>query len=128
MAITFYPPSFRAAAGDLTIAVSPLGLVELSDEEFEVHGPRLTRYANHWAWYLGHHWAHRREPGEPQLVFNYTRALADYITNFTFSKPITFRSPKATSAIVPSLLHRVWEQDNVKERLQWEIGQIGGVA
>lgn len=128
MAITFYPPSFRAAAGDLTIAVSPLGLVELADEEFEVHGPRLSRYATHWAWYLGHHWAHRREPGEPQLTFNYTRAFADYITNFTFAKPITFRSPKATSAIVPSILHRVWEQDNVKERLQWEIGQIGGVA
>lgn len=25
--------------------ISPLGLVELADEEFEVHGPRLNRYA-----------------------------------------------------------------------------------
>jgi hypothetical protein len=36
MAIDFASPSFRSAASDLTISISPLGLVELSDEEFEV--------------------------------------------------------------------------------------------
>jgi hypothetical protein len=56
MSLNFYPPSYRAAASDLTVAISPLGLVELADEEFEVHGPRLNRYASNWAWYLGHHW------------------------------------------------------------------------
>lgn len=35
MSINFYSPSMRASASDLAIAVSPLGLVELSDEEFE---------------------------------------------------------------------------------------------
>ena len=34
--IDFSPPSYRAASSDLTISVSPLGLVELADEEFEV--------------------------------------------------------------------------------------------
>lgn len=43
MAISFVSPSYRAASSDLTIAISPLGLVELADEEFEVHGPRLNR-------------------------------------------------------------------------------------
>ena len=56
MAIDFHSPSFRAAQSDLTVAISPLGLVELADEEFEVHGPRLNRYAHNWAFYLGHHW------------------------------------------------------------------------
>jgi hypothetical protein len=37
MAISFVSPSYRAASSDLTIAISPLGLVELADEEFEVH-------------------------------------------------------------------------------------------
>lgn len=46
MAISFVSPSYRAASSDLTIAISPLGLVELADEEFEVHGPRLNRYAS----------------------------------------------------------------------------------
>ena len=55
MSIDFVSPSIRAAGSDLTIAISPLGLVELSDEEFEVHGPRLNRYAQAWAFYLGHH-------------------------------------------------------------------------
>ena len=36
MSMTFYSPSMRAAASDLAIAISPLGLVELSDEEFEM--------------------------------------------------------------------------------------------
>lgn len=44
MTVAFHSPSYRAAASDLTIAISPLGLVELADEEFEVHGPRLNRY------------------------------------------------------------------------------------
>lgn len=128
MSLMFSPASYRASQSDLTINVSPLGLVELADEEFEVHGPRLSRYANYWAWYLGHHWAYRREVGENPLTFNYVRALGDYVTNFTFGKGITFRTPPATASIIPSLLKRVWEQDNSKEKVLWEIGQVGGVC
>jgi len=126
--INFYPPSYRAAASDLTVAVSPLGLVELADEEFEVHGPRLNRYASNWAWYLGHHWAYKREIGEPQLTFNYIKAFADYITNFTFGRGVEFHSPEATTLIVPPLLKRVWEIDNNKTQVLWELGQLGGVS
>jgi hypothetical protein len=126
--MTFYPPSYRAAASDLTVAVSPLGLVELADEEFEVHGPRLNRYASNWAWYLGHHWAYRRELGESQLTFNYVKAFADYINNFTFGKGVEFTSPEATSAIVPHLLKRVWTEDNDRMNILHEIGQLGGVS
>ena len=32
MSLDFSPPSYRAASGDLTISISPLGLVELADE------------------------------------------------------------------------------------------------
>src|SRR3954466_11217260 len=101
MGVAFYPPSYRAAASDLTISISPLGLVELADEEFEVHGPRLTRYSTAWAWYLGHHWAYRREVGEPEFSFNYVRALSDYITNFCFGKGVQFRCPPQNEAIIP---------------------------
>lgn len=128
MAIDFNSASFRAAQSDLTVAISPLGLVELADEEFEVHGPRLNRYANNWAWYLGHHWGYRREVGEPQLTFNYCRALSDFITNFTFGRGVNFRTPDETEGIVPARLRRVWEVDNNKEALLWEIGQLGSVS
>lgn len=124
----FSPPSYRAASSDLTISISPLGLVELADEEFEVHGPRLNRYSLNWAMYLGHHWGYRREAGETQLTFNYFRAFTDYLTNFTFGKGVQFRSPKETEAIVPPLLARVWEVDNDKEMVLHEIGQQGGVS
>src|SRR4051812_21321099 len=103
MSMSFASPSMRAAGSDLTVQISPLGLVELSDEEFEVHGPRLNRYANNWAFYLGHHWAYRREPGEPQLTFNYTKALSDFITNFTYNHGVQFRSPKQFQHIIPGL-------------------------
>jgi hypothetical protein len=128
MSIDFSPPSYRAASSDLTISISPLGLVELADEEFEVHGPRLNRYSLNWAMYLGHHTSYRRQAGESSIVLNYYRAITDFIINFTFSKGVQFRSEKATEAILPALLERVWEVDNNKATVLWEIGQQGGVS
>ena len=126
--IDFSPPSYRAASSDLTISISPLGLVELADEEFEVHGPRINRYSLNWAMYLGHHWSYRREIGESQMVYNYYRAFTDFIINFTFGRGVTFRSPLATEAIIPDILKRVWETDNNKSGILWEMGQQGGVS
>lgn len=128
MSIDFSPPSYRAASSDLTISISPLGLVELADEEFEVHGPRLNRYSLNWAMYLGHHTSYRRQQGEPSMVFNYYRAITDFIINFTFSKGVQFRSEKEFESITPELLERVWEVDNNKATVLWEIGQQGGVS
>ena len=126
--IDFSPPSYRAASSDLTISISPLGLVELADEEFEVHGPRLNRYSLNWAMYLGHHYSYRRQTGETQMAINYYRAFTDFVINFTFGKGVSFRSPKETEAIVPDLLERVWEVDNNKATVLWEIGQQGSVS
>lgn len=126
--IDFSPPSYRAASSDLTISISPLGLVELADEEFEVHGPRLNRYSLNWAMYLGHHYSYRRQVGESQMAFNYYRAFTDFVINFTFSKGVGFRSPRETEAIVPDLLERVWEVDNNKATVLWEMGQQGSVS
>jgi len=126
--LDFSPPSYRAASSDLTISISPLGLVELADEEFEVHGPRLNRYSLNWAMYLGHHWGYRREQGEMQIAVNYYRAFNDYLSRFTFGNGIHFRSPKVTEAIVPDRLERIWEVDNDKMRVLLEIGQQGGIT
>lgn len=126
--VDFSPASYRAASSDLTISISPLGLVELADEEFEVHGPRLNRYSLNWAMYLGHHYSYKREAGEPQVVLNYYRAMVDFLNRFTFGRGIHFRSPKPTEAIVPDRLERVWEQDNDKMSVLLEMGQQGGVS
>lgn len=127
-AVDFASPSFRGANQDLTVSISPLGLVELADEEFEIHGPRLNRYSMNWALYLGHHWSYRRETGEQQSTYNYYRAFTDYLTRFTFGHGVQFSSPKATDAIVPSLLKRVWEVDNDKMKVLFEIGTNGSVS
>ena len=126
--LDFSPPSYRAASSDLTISISPLGLVELADEEFEVHGPRLNRYSLNWAMYLGHHWGYRREQGEMQLTVNYYRAFNDYLARFTFGKGVHFRSPKSTEAIIPDRLERIWEVDNDKMRVLLEMAQSGGIT
>lgn len=126
--VDFSPPSYRASSSDLTISISPLGLVELADEEFEVHGPRLNRYSLNWAMYLGHHWGYRREQGEMQISVNYYRAFIDYLTRFTFGNGVHFRSPKYTEAIVPDRLERVWEIDNDKQRVLFEMSQTGGIT
>ena len=124
----FSPPSYRAASSDLTISISPLGLVELADEEFEVHGPRLNRYSLNWAMYLGHHWGYRREQGEMQISVNYYRAFIDYLNRFTFGQGVHFRAPEATEAIVPNRLERVWSVDNNKEKVLLEMSQIGAIT
>lgn len=126
--VDFSPPSYRAASSDLTISISPLGLVELADEEFEVHGPRLNRYSLNWAMYLGHHYAYKREAGEPQVAMNYYRAFVDYLNRFTFGRGVYFRAPKATEAIVPDRLQRVWDVDNNKMQVLLELGQQGAVS
>jgi hypothetical protein len=102
--------------------------VELADEEFEVHGPRLNRYSLNWAMYLGHHWGYRRESGEMQIAVNYYRAFNDFLSRFVFGKGVHFRSPKATEAIIPDRLERIWEVDNEKMRVLLEMGQQGGIT
>jgi hypothetical protein len=56
------------------------------------------------------------------------KAFADYITNWTFGRGIEFHAPEATSLIIPPLMKRVWEIDNSKSHLLWEIGQLGSVS
>jgi len=80
------------------------------------------------AFYLGHHWAYRRQIGEPQLVFNYTAALSDYLTNFTFGKPVQFHSDKRVAHIIPALIDRILSVDNNKEQLFWSVGNLGSVS
>ena len=126
--IDFISPTYRAAGTDLVLNISPLGLVELADEEFEVHGPRLNRYALNWALYLGHHWSHRREIGEHQHTSNFYRAFTDYLNRFTFGKGVRFNTPEATTAILPDILQRVWEKDNHRESVLLEMGQQGSVS
>ena len=128
MPVDFWSPSYRAASSDLTVAISPLGLVELADEEFEVHGPRLNRYSAAWAWYLGHHWSHRREAGDNNITLNYVRTMSDFITNFCFGKGIQFKVPEQNEAIIPRLLHEVWDNHNNKHYLLWEMGQLASVT
>jgi hypothetical protein len=78
--------------------------------------------------YLGHHWGYRREQGEMQISLNYYRAFLDYIARFTFGNGVHFRSPKATEAIIPDRLERVWEVDNDKQRILLEMAQLGGIT
>jgi len=128
MPVDFWSPSYRAASSDLTVAISPLGLVELADEEFEVHGPRLNRYSAAWAWYLGHHWSHRREMGDNNVTMNYVKTMSDFITNFCFGKGIQFKVPEQNEAIIPQLLHEVWDNHNNKHYLLWQMGQLASIT
>jgi hypothetical protein len=66
--------------------------------------------------------------GEPQLVFNYVRAMSDFTTNFVFGRGVGFRSDDSTQAILPTRLQRIWEVDNKKDSLLWQIGQMGSVC
>ena len=77
---------------------------------------------------LGYHWGYKREVGEPQITFNYVKAFADFINNFTFSRSVHFTSAREYQHIIPALVKRIWEVDNEKPKIMWEIGQQGGVS
>ena len=55
------------------------------------------------------------------------RALSDWLVNFTFHKGIVFRSPAEYQHIIPALLQRIWDKDNNKQQILWEIGNQGSV-
>ena len=61
----------------------------------------------------------------PQLVFNYVKALSDFMTNHCFSKGFTVKVDKSFAHITPALLDRVWSKDNDRQKLLWSIGQSG---
>lgn len=56
------------------------------------------------------------------------RAFADFILNFTFSRGVQFKTAQEYEAIIPGLLKKIWEVDNNKESILWEMGQQGGVS
>ena len=66
--------------------------------------------------------------GDLNLTLNYVRTMSDYITNFCFGKGVHFETPEQTAAIVPHILQKVWEVDNNKQRVLWEMGQLAGVT
>lgn len=66
--------------------------------------------------------------GDSQLTFNWVRAFADYIISFNFGKGVHHHSPEASSAIIPYLLRRVWQEDNDQATLLQEIGQYGTIS
>ena len=81
MALDFMSPSHACSGQSISRSQSLLSvdraLNASQTEEFEVHGPRLTRYAIGSGLLLaGHHWAYRRPPGEPQVTANYVAAMS----------------------------------------------------
>ncbi len=67
-------------------------------------------------------------PGEHQVTVNLSRALSDYLTNFVFGKGVTWKVPPENEAIITPALSRIWEIDNDKEKVVWEIGQYGSIC
>lgn len=61
-------------------------------------------------------------------MFNYCAALSDYLTNFTFGKPVTFHSDKRVAHIVPALIDRILSRDNNQQQLFWSVGNLGSVS
>jgi len=53
---------------------------------------------------------------------------ADFIINFCISRGVSFKTAPEYEAIIPGLLKRIWEVENNKESVLWEMFQQGGVS
>jgi len=100
----------------------PLGQ-ELSDADRQ----RLLRYTIFWQYYLGRHWAWRREEGEPQVTLNYVKAFINKSISFMWGKGFDWVLPDDTREVVGPILKQFWK-DNEKELWSWECAQTGGVT
>lgn len=130
MPIDFWSSAERASATapDQTIAIGGYGLTDLNNDDWNNHGPRFQLYSQLFLWYMGMHSSQRREVGDFNIIVNYVRTMSDYITNFCYGKPPQFRCAEQYSAIIPRLLHDVWELHNNKMATLWEIGQTSGLC
>lgn len=50
------------------------------------------------------------------------------MTNFCFSKGVTYKVPRQNEGVIPAVLDRIWTVDNKRRPLLWEIGQTGSVC
>jgi hypothetical protein len=50
------------------------------------------------------------------------------MTNFVFGKGVTWKVPSENEAVITPALSRIWEVDNDKEKVVWEIGQYGSIC
>lgn len=101
----------------------PLGQ-DMSESERQ----RVLRYSTFWQFYLGRQWAWKREEGEPQMTFNYSRAFVDKGIAFLFGKGFGWDIANETQrAIIAPILKEIWE-DNQKALWGIECGQMGSVS
>ncbi len=100
----------------------PLGQ-ELSDNDRQ----RLLRYTIYWQYYLGRHWAWKREEGEPQITLNYVRAFVDKMIIFMWGKGFDLIIPDKTRSVVEPVLRNIWKENN-QDLWGWECAQMGSVT
>ncbi len=109
----------------------------LFDESLAIeHHRRLEAYRRFWLFYLGKHWTHIRDPGDPTITLNYSRRIVDILSDFTFKKgfkviipddPTTEIDEKEDREFVRRRLEETWRK-NQKQLWMLEAGQAGGVT
>ena len=101
----------------------PLG-IQMSDSDRQ----RILRYSTYWQFYLGKHWAWKREEGEPQMSFNYSRVFVDKAVAWLFGKGFNCNvtDPGAQETISP-ILEQIWK-DNKKKLWGVELSQMASIT
>lgn len=89
---------------------------------------RILRYSTYWQYYLGRQWAWKREEGEPQMTFNYSRAFVDKNISFLFGKGFGFEMElDQQREVMEPIVKEIWE-DNAKKLWGIECNQMGAVS
>jgi len=89
---------------------------------------RLKRYQEHWAFYLGKHWAFTREDSEPLVTLNLVKVLVDKGVTWLVGNGFKFDTPQALhKAIVPHL-EETWDDHNDRQALLVDIATMAGVT
>lgn len=96
----------------------------ISFEELEM----LERYDKYWKMYKGFHWDGLEELNKAEVTFNKCRGFVDKAVANEFKGGFSIHMRNEASATVVPMLNDVWDNQNSRELICEELGQIKSVC
>lgn len=93
------------------------------------HRTRILHQKQYWDAYNGKHWRYPKQENIPQVTINYCRAFINKQVAFLFREgfKFVFEDPEEERAVEP-YLEKIWDQDNDRQTVCYEMSQVGGVT
>jgi len=89
----------------------------------------IDKQIKFWKFYHGKHWDYQKEENNPQVTLNYCKAIVNKQVAFLFKNgfKFSFETKELEDKYLP-IFKKVWDEDNKRELVCHDMGQVGGVT